>query len=245
AFHRLFSGSRPGGAATASEEQSEKKHRSIARLVVEQLRSGILAGMLAPGRVIRADELAERLKLGRFALSNALRLLEAEGYVTFLADGEIAISSPKSREIEDYYAIAGVLEGLATRLAIERATNEETLRLRELHQALREAHRSGDAYAYFTANGKFHAFIVEMARNEPLARLIGEARHEIQKSSILALDLRERLDFSMREHDQILDTVLKRNRDLAQVIVSRHLENQMRALRQVLPPDPEVRHEGV
>jgi DNA-binding GntR family transcriptional regulator len=38
----------------------------------------------------------------------------------------------------------------------------------------------------------------------------------------------------MREHDQILDAFLKRNAELAEATVVRHLQNQMEALVRVL-----------
>jgi DNA-binding GntR family transcriptional regulator len=38
----------------------------------------------------------------------------------------------------------------------------------------------------------------------------------------------------MREHDQILDAFLKKNAELAQAVVLRHLNNQMTAIKTVL-----------
>jgi hypothetical protein len=45
------------------------------------------------------------------------------------------------------------------------------------------------------------------------------------------LHLPERLDYSMREHDEIPDAFLKKNPQLAESIVSRHLSNQMETLK--------------
>jgi len=59
-------------------------------------------------------------------------------------------------------------------------------------------------------------------------------RQEIRKTRILALQLPQRLDFSMREHDQLLDAFLKRNPELAESTVLKHLTNQMAAIRQML-----------
>lgn len=212
----------------------EKRFRSLRRLLTEELKEAILAGKLAPGERLSEEKLASSLKVGRVPLREALRRLEAEGYITFLSHDDIMVSKPTIEDVRDYYSIASVLEGLATRLAVERAQPEELSRLRELHQLLKEAYKKKDPELYFEANSSFHRFIAEIARNERLHRLIDQMRHEIQKTRILSLHLPERLDYSMQEHDQILDAFLRRNPELAEGTVVKHLRNQMEALVKVL-----------
>ena len=218
----------------ARTNRVEKQLRSITKLIADKLREAIVAGKMAPGERFAEDKLAASFKVSRVPLRDALRRLEAEGYVSFISHGEIAISKPTVDEVEDFYLIAGVLEGLAARLAVERATAEDISRLRELHQGLKEAYQQKDLQRYFDINGKFHNFIAEIARNERLYRLVGEMRQEIRKTRILALQLPQRLDFSMREHDQLLDAFLKRNPDLAESVVLKHLANQMSAIKNLL-----------
>lgn len=217
-----------------SPRRIEKRFKSLRRLLAEELREAIVAGKLGAGERLSEEKLAASLKVGRVPLREALRRLEAEGYITFLSNSEIMVSKPTVEDVQDYYSIASALEGLAARLAVERAQPEEISRLRELHQLLREAYKEKDPARYFEANSGFHRFIAEMARNERLHRLIDEMRHEIQKTRILTLHLPQRFDYSMREHDQILDAFLKRNAELAETTVVRHLQNQMEALVKVL-----------
>ncbi|MBI2985968.1 MAG: GntR family transcriptional regulator [Deltaproteobacteria bacterium] len=212
----------------------EKRFRSLRRLLTEELREAVVAGKFAPGERLSEEKLASSLNVGRVPLREALRRLEAEGYITFLSNNEIAVSKPTIEDVQDYYSIASVLEGLAARLAVERGQPEEISRLRELHQLLRETYKEKEPERYFEANSSFHRFIAEMARNERLLRLIDQMRREIQKTRILALHLPQRLDYSMQEHDQILDAFLKRNPELAEATVVKHLQNQMEALIKVL-----------
>ncbi len=212
----------------------EKRFRSLRRLLTEELKEAIVTGRLAPGERLAEEQLASSLNVGRVPLREALRRLEAEGYLTFLSNNEIVVSKPTIEDVQDYYSIASVLEGLATRLAVQRAQPEELSRLRELHQLLREAYKEKDPERYFEANSSFHRFIAEIARNERLHRLIDQMRHEIQKTRTLSLHLPQRLDYSMQEHDQILDAFLKRNAELAEATVVKHLQNQMEALIKIL-----------
>ena len=73
-----------------------------------------------------------------------------------------------------------------------------------------------------------------MSRNDRLYQLISEMRRELRKARLLALQLPQRTDYSMREHDQILDAFLKRNPDLAESTVLKHLANQLTAIKTIL-----------
>jgi DNA-binding GntR family transcriptional regulator len=214
--------------------RAEKKFKSLTKLLFEQLQDAIVSGKLQPGERLLEAKLAASLKVEAFAVREVLRKLEAQGYVTFQPDNQAIVSKPTNQEIEDHYAIAGVLEGLAARLAVERARPEEVQHLTQLHHSLKEASQKRDLMQYFRANNKFHRAIADIARNERLYRLIDQLRQDIQKTRILALRLPERLDYSMREHDQILDAFLKKNSQLAESAMVRHLTNHMKTLQKAL-----------
>lgn len=213
-----------------STTRAEKRFRSLTRLLIEKLREAIVSGKLRPGEPLSETQMAASLKVGPAALRDALRTLESEGYVTFRTDNAVVVSKPTREEIEDFFAIAGALEGLAARLAVERARPGEIERLRELHQTLKEACQRRDVVRYFDANNDFHRLIADTARNERLYRLIEQLRQELQKTRTLSLRMPLRLDYSMREHDQILDAFLKKNPELASTAMIRHLNSQMEIL---------------
>ena len=214
--------------------RAEKRFKSLISLLTEKLKEAIVEGKLVPGEKLSEQTLAASLKVGHVALREALRALAAEGYVTFLPNNEVAVSKPTREDLQDYYTIAGVLEGLAARLAVEKAQPEDIAHLRELHQLLKEACQKRDLTRYFEANSTFHRFIAEIAGNERLYRLIDQLRQEIRKTRILLLRLPQRLEYSMREHDQIMDAFLKKNAQLAESTSVRHLNNQMETLRKAL-----------
>lgn len=214
--------------------RAEKKFKSLTKLLFEQLKDAIVSGKLQPGERLLETKLAASLKVEAFAVREVLRKLEAQGYITFQPDNQAIVSKPTHEEIEDHYAIAGVLEGLAARLAVERARPEEVQHLTQLHHSLKEASQKRDLMRYFKANNKFHRAIADIARNERLYRLIDQLRQDIQKTRILALRLPERLEYSMREHDQILDAFLKKNSQLAESAMVRHLTNHMKTLQKAL-----------
>lgn len=221
--------------------RTEKKFRSSVDETAAEIRKTILQGKIIPGEPLSEEKLMASLRASRVVLREALRALEAQGYVTFLPNNNVVASNPSREDVHDYYTIAGVLEGLAARLAVERAHPEEIARLRELHQLLREACHKRDLLQYFDANSNFHRFIAELSHNERLYQLIEELRREIQKTRLLSLNMPQRLDYSMREHDQIMDAFLKKNPQLAESMMVQHLNNHVKALGKTLDPNSEPR----
>lgn len=214
--------------------RSEKRYKSLTKQLVEKLKEAIAKGKLSPGESLTERELAASLKAAQPAVREALRELEAEGFVTFGADNEIIVSKPSRQEIEDHSAIAGALEALAARLAAERAQPAELDRLRELHQALKQACQQRDVGGFFDARDGFHRLIADMARNERLYRLLDQVQRELQKTRPLQLRMPQRLDALMRDHDQILDALIRKNPELAASAVSRHINNQTTLLKNEL-----------
>lgn len=221
--------------------RTEKKFRASVEDTAGEIRKAILQGKIAPGEQLSEEKLAASFRASRVVLREALRALEAQGYVTFLPSNHVVASNPSREDMHDYYTIAGALEGLAARLAVERAQPEEIARLRELHQLLREACHKGDALQYFDANSNFHRYIAELSHNERLYQLVEELRREIQKTRLLSLHMPQRLDYSMREHDQIMDAFLKKNPQLAESMMVQHLTNHLKALGKALDSGSESR----
>jgi len=214
-------------------DRAEKRFKSLTKSLIEKLTAAIVSGKFVPGEPLSESALAAAFKVEPIPLREALRRLEAQGYVTFKPADAIVVSNPTREEIEDSYTIAGVLEGLAVRRAVERAGPQDVEHLRELHHALKDACHKRDLTGYFDANSNFHRFIADLARNERLYRLIEQLRHEIQRTRILLLRTPQRLDYSMREHDQIMDAFLKKNPGLAESTMVRHMQNQMETLRKL------------
>ena len=221
---------------------SEKQFHSMIKLVADELRDAIAAGKIAPGSRLAEGQLALSLKVGRVPLRDALRRLESEGYITAISHGQFMVSQLTLEDAEEYYSIAGSLEGLAARLAVERGSAEELARLRDLHRRLKLAYREKNLEQYFEANRQFHRFIAQMSRNDRLYQLISEMRRGLRKARLLALQLPQRADYSMREHDQILDAFLKRNPDLAESTVLKHLANQLAAIKEILQSSERSSH---
>ena len=78
--------------------------------VAEVLRRRILSGELAEGQGVRQEAIAQELGVSRLPVREALVLLEMQGLVTNVKYKGAVVASLSSDEIEEIYALRGLLE---------------------------------------------------------------------------------------------------------------------------------------
>jgi len=135
-----------------------------------RLRRLIVEGAIAPGAKLNERELAERLKVSRTPLREAIRMLSAEGLVDLLPHrGAVAAELPP-QAIADTFEVIACLEGQSGELAAERITEAELSEIRALHYEMLAAHARRDLPTYYLLNAAIHDHINAAARNPVLTR---------------------------------------------------------------------------
>jgi DNA-binding FadR family transcriptional regulator len=184
-------------------------------------------------------ELAEHFSVSRGQIREALAILEAMRIVERRAKSGIYLTTKEaSVEAMALFAKAGVPldpvqiyeavelrkihEIKAAELACSRATDENYERIREILRASEECIRAGQGLARLDRD--FHLEIVRATQNVLFHRIcsvyyvMGEARLPIYFGDL------ERSRRSHAEHLQIFDALLRRDGNLAQALMSAHLQ---------------------
>jgi DNA-binding GntR family transcriptional regulator len=104
-------------------------------LVIEE---AIVSGELAPGTVLRQEQLSEQFEVSRTPIREALRKLAALGLVSFEPNRGVRVRTITREELREAFLIRAELEGLATEVAATRMTEEA---LAELVAAEKRFHR--------------------------------------------------------------------------------------------------------
>lgn len=190
----------------------------------------ILDGEYSPGARLVETRIAQELGVSQAPVREALRDLEQLGCIVHEPFRGCSVRAFSAEELLEAFPVRAALEALAARLAAERITEPELLRLAELLETMRAAARRGDAHGQSQANASFHATIVLAARNATLERqwsfLEPFSRTYISVSQP-GLDL---LALSER-HVPILEALRARDADAAADAMHRHLMDAADLLR--------------
>ena len=163
-------------------------------LVIEE---AIVSGELAPGSVLRQEQLSEQFNVSRTPIREALRRLAALGLVDFVPNRGVRVRTISREELHEAFLVRAELEGLATELAATRMTAEDLEELEEaerrfsrISQELRarepgEERRSimGD---WVRANHAFHDVIYRAADAPLVERLAKSARRTFSGPAVWA-----------------------------------------------------------
>jgi len=152
------------------------------------LEDEIVSGAIAPGTVLRQEQLSERFAVSRTPIREALRRLAALGLVSFVPNRGVRVRMLSREELHEAFLVRAELEGLATELATPRMTPDDLAaldaaeqRFAELTLELRRRTRDGTAEpSLFTewmhGNHAFHDVIYAAAASPMLERLGKSAR---------------------------------------------------------------------
>jgi len=203
-------------------------HRERVKDVILQR---IVSGEYPPGSRLVETRIAQELGVSQAPVREALRDLEQLGCIVHEPFRGCSVRAFSADELLEAFPVRAALEALAARLAAERISEQELLRLAELLETMREAARRGDAHGQSQANASFHATIVRAARNVTLERqwaLLEPFSRTFLTVSQSRLDL---LALSER-HIPILDALRARDPDAAADAMHRHLMDAAELLKE-------------
>lgn len=129
--------------------------------VLERLRQDIRNGAVNPGQPLRQAELAERYGVSPTPVREALRLLEAEGSISYSPHKGATVAEFSPRRIEDLYRLRATMEGLATRLAVERLEEGVVDAVREIHERIKDGLGKLDGKTLSRLNREMHFAIYQ------------------------------------------------------------------------------------
>jgi DNA-binding GntR family transcriptional regulator len=192
------------------------------------LRDYIVDGNLPDGARVPERQLCERFGVSRTPLREALKVLAAEGMIDLLPNRGARIRPLRPQDIRELFDVWGGLESIAGRLACENATEEEIGHVERLHYEMYGFYLRRDLPGYFRLNREIHLTILAAARNPTLSAMYEGLSTRLRRSRYAA-DLDQRRDQwteAMREHEEMLDALQRRDgRDLGDILF-RHLRNK-------------------
>jgi DNA-binding GntR family transcriptional regulator len=215
--------------------------RALHREVAAKIREMIHKGVLVRGQRIIEAEICEQIGVSRTPLREALRMLESEGLVELFPHKGVFIRQPSMDEIQEMFDVMGVLEGMCARLTAEKMTAAGWRKIERLHQKLEAHYAEGDREKYIAVNNVFHALVQELAGNRVLDEVVANLRGKVALYRHQQIYEARRFDESIHEHREILDALRRREPDVAERRMKRHLDRQCRALINLYDTHPKAK----
>lgn len=208
------------------------KFRPKEETVADFLREGIIAGRFARGARLKQQEIADLLQTSITPVREALKLLEAEGYVTadnYRGATVAPFDIEASREVLELRIL---LETKLVRGAVEKATGHDIAELKILAKEFARAFDAGDNEGARAANYRFHHRMFEIAGMPQTLHFVQIlwARYPFD----LINRLKGRVSRAAEEHDEVLGAFIASDTAAAMLATRQHIEAGWQELRDSL-----------
>ena len=201
------------------------------------LEEAIVAGEIAPGTVLRQEQLSEQYKVSRTPVREALRRLAALGLVQFVPNRGVRVRTLSREELREAFLVRAELESLATELAVPKITDEGLAALDEaerrfseltleLRRRAREGTQDGALLASWVhANHAFHDVIYAAADSPFVERVAKSARRSFFTHVVWAagLDIDHLYEQNDLQHRAIREAIGAGSATAARALAREHV----------------------
>lgn len=204
------------------------EYRTKEEQVADYLRERIISGEYARDSRLKQTEIAELLRLSITPVREALKLLEAEGYVVGDSYRGMRVAPFDARASIETLNLRITLETQLIRSVVEKATSEQIAELRRLADEFEEAVVSGDRTKTRGSNYRFHRAMYDIADLPQTSHFVQILWARYPFDLINALT--GRTGDAVAEHREIISAVIERDAASAMLALRRHIESGWRAL---------------
>jgi DNA-binding GntR family transcriptional regulator len=170
------------------------------------LRDRIHSGSIAPLERLNIDALARELGVSPIPVREALRRLEAEGWVRFTPNVGAVVSPVDSTSWEQAMVALAILEGAASAEAQKNLRRSDLARLRKISAGMEEAAARTDPLRFSKLNRELHATIVARCPNKYLIELLDQTNARLDRlRSTMFVYLPHRSEEALREHVRLIE----------------------------------------
>jgi DNA-binding GntR family transcriptional regulator len=179
------------------------RHQTKAELALHVLREKIRIGELEPGQRVRVTALQDELGMSPTPIREALRLLQADGLISYRPHQQIVVAESSPAETIEIFRLRSLLEPLAVELAVPALRGRPLKELERRHEKLLEGVDRGASVS--AINAAWHWVIYDASGSIHLTDFIRRLWERFPWRTMWVLPDRARM--SAGEHDAVMDGI--------------------------------------
>ena len=193
--------------------------------VFKAIEDAVLNGEYNDGDGLNELKISEELGVSRTPVREALMQLELEGLVKNIPNKGAVVIGITEKDIEDIYAVRIRIEGLAARLCAEKISEDDLKHFQKIVDLQEFYLAKHDTGQIWSLDSDFHKIIYNASQNRPLKFMLSNFHNYIKRARDISVHADGRAEKTVSEHKAILEAVKKRDGELAELLMARHITN--------------------
>ena len=196
--------------------------KSAAGRIYAELRDAITFSRLKPGERLLESKLCDQYKVSRTPLREALRQLQAQGYIEVEQNRGAIVKKTSIAEVEEIYSILALLEPYSAAKAAALRNKRDITRLNRLFEQMDSNSLKDDYRLWVRDNDDFHNLIHSISESQVLLETIGNLRNRLYRFRILMMT-KGNVETFTPQHREIVDAIVKGDGKQAEKCMRRHM----------------------
>ncbi len=193
--------------------------------VTSSLRTAIQNGLLPDGSELNQVALAEHFGVSRVPVREAMRALEAEGWISARAHHRAVVQALSSERVDQIFELRALLEAHCLGRAVR---TMDIKRIKRLYAICDKMDMLTSHSAWLVANWQFHRTLLESQGSNLTTELVEQLTSQVERYLRLRGGGPMRESQAGAEHRAILKAVARRDLRKARYLIRKHIGNTKR-----------------
>ncbi len=202
--------------------QPIKLSQSKSEQIAAYLRQLIITGELPPGHPIVIDALASELGVSPIPVREALRQLDADGFVEIIPYVGTRVTHIRANAIREVFGLLETIEIISSQAACEVLEEQDFAVLERLIAEMEQLIDQPDLWSQ--RNRDFHRFICERAGTQMILKMMDMVFDHWERLRRFYLEdvFRHRMVFAQQDHVALVNALRQRDPELVRLSIRYH-----------------------
>ena len=203
------------------------QNRPIKEVVYESLKKTLIEGKIPIGERFIEKEYSDRLNISRTPVRESLKQLESEGLVKYIPRTGVVVNRITREDVIEIYKIRSSLEFLVATEAMKYIQQSDADKIYKLLDETEIANKENNIEEVIRLFSVYNTELYELSQMKILPNIISNLNNYLHKFRKISIEDKVRRENAIIEHRNIIKAILNKDRDLAEVIIKKHLYDSL------------------
>jgi len=201
-----------------------ERSSTLAERAYHSILEAICEGRLRPGEKLTQEDIADRLKISRIPVAQALLTLKQQAFVEQNGRRSVFVTRLDPKFFSAIYQLRSALDPLAAQLAVKNATSETVTSFERMLSTGVRAMNSGNVSRLVAADMEFHMFIYQLSGNPLITETMELYWNHLRRGMAAIYRTRAHRGDIWKEHAAIFKAIAAGDSRHARALALQHVQ---------------------